>query len=355
MSSRTVNARRRFVAALASVLALTVGDAAMAQDNPTVAAEALFTAGQTLLEQGRYPEACKSFSESQRLDPSVGTLLNLGLCNEKQGKLASAWAAYKEAVALAHTRQDREREDAAQSLVAKVEPRLSRLTIVAKNAAPGLIVRRDGLDVGGLGLALAIDSGEHTIEAIAPGRKTWSATITIGQDGDQKSIEVPPLERAPEDNAIAPGTPPGNPNASAPGVHPKADGTPFKIAGFVLGGAGVVRLAVGTAFGVMASKTTSNAEDDPLLCPGKVCSPAGRAEIDTAQTQATGATVGLAVGGVALAAGVILVVIGFVTEGSSDEPTRAAFYRTPSLSLSPYFTSDASNTGGVVGLAGRFQ
>ena len=61
-------------------------------------------------------------------------------------------------------------------------------------------------------------------------------------------------------------------------------------------------------------------------------------------------------GGVALAAGVVLVVIGFVMEGgSTGEAKPAAFYRSRELTVSPFFTNDASISGGVLGLSGVFQ
>lgn len=366
MSSRTVESihrrTRQYIAAAGLLFGLTITSRTMAQENPKVAAEALFSAGQTLLQQGQYADACKSFTQSQRLDASVGTLLNLGLCNEKQGKLASAWAAYKEAAQLAHVKQDQERESAARDLAAKLEPRLSHLTILAKNAVPGLIVRRDGLEVGGLGVPLAVDPGPHAIEALAPGRTTWSGSITIGPEGDQKSIDVPPLERAPEDATLVAPIAPRPPAPAAP-TSSKGNGAPLLIAGFSVGGAGVVGLAVGTAFGVVASNTASSAEDDPALCPSKVCSSSGRARIDEAETQATGATVGFAIGGVALATGVLLVAIGFSAEKGGDGRPRAALYRSRDLSLEPYFGGGSSPLGSarttpmttVVGVAGTFQ
>lgn len=349
MSSKIANARRLLTAAICA-FGISSASAAFAQESPKVAAEALFAAGQQQMDAQQYPEACKSFTESQKLDPSVGTLLNLGLCNEKQGKTASAWAAYKEAAQLAATRGDKTREDAARGFAAKLEPTLSRLTVNAKNAVPGLIVRRDGIEVGGLGLPLAIDPGEHEIEALAPGHQSWKTKVTIGANADQQTLEIPPLEKG-TGEIVAPGT----------GGGSKSDGTPLVIAGFVVGGVGVAGLAVGTAFGVIASNTTSNAEDDPTLCPDRVCTPAGREEIDKAETQATISTAGLVVGGVALAGGVVLVVIGFSSGGSSEE-SPTAFYSSPELTIAPHIgsvpTMEGSaatwNDGAVFGVSGAF-
>ena len=63
----------------------------------SVEAEVLFQEGKKLLKEGKIAEACDKLEASDRLESSIGTLLNLADCREKTGQLASAWAAFVKA------------------------------------------------------------------------------------------------------------------------------------------------------------------------------------------------------------------------------------------------------------------
>src|SRR5437762_4686516 len=93
------------------------------------AAETLFIEAKKLMEAKRFDEACPKFADSQRLDPGVGTLLNLALCYERQGKVASAWSTYRDAASAARTAGQADRENMARQRASALEPRLSRLTV----------------------------------------------------------------------------------------------------------------------------------------------------------------------------------------------------------------------------------
>jgi hypothetical protein len=303
--------RRERAIALAVVLALAPG-AAMAQGSDQKAiAESLFQKGKELMAQGNAAEACPRFEESQRLDPSVGTMLNLARCHAELGKTASAWAEYKQAATMARTAGQTEREQAAKEFAEKLKPKLSYLRIDAPKAMPGLEVRRNGelLGAPALGVAIAVDPGAHAIEAKAPGYKPWSTTIEVGKEADDKAVSVPALEVDPNAKGrdeVEPGKTGGGSNG-------------LRTAAFVVGGLGVAALGAGAVFGGLAASDVGKAEP---LCPSKACNAAGYDLIEGAQTKALVSTLGLAVGGAALGAGVVLFL---VSRSPAKEGARGAW------------------------------
>src|SRR5260221_8939712 len=98
--------------------------------NDKLTAEALFSDGRKLMTAGKFRQACPKFEASLKLDPGVGTMLNLGDCYEKNQQSASAWAQFREASAAARAAGSREREELARQRAAALEPKLSRLTII---------------------------------------------------------------------------------------------------------------------------------------------------------------------------------------------------------------------------------
>jgi hypothetical protein len=159
-------------------------------------AQALFEEGRGLMDRKRYAEACAKLKESQRLDPGGGTLLNLAICHEKEGKLATAKADYEEALAIATRDARKDRLAIARTRLAALEPTVPRISVSVGSGAdvPGLELRLDGLVLrrAAWGVAAPVDPGAHRIEASAPGRAGWSMPITL-QPSQKKSVEVPAL------------------------------------------------------------------------------------------------------------------------------------------------------------------
>ena len=118
-------------AVLASTLALllSVGATARAADGPppNPAAVALFEEGRTLMKAGKYDEACPKFEQSVAMMRSVGALLNLADCYDKEGKTASAWAGFRAAASAArdlHDPRDKVADARASALDSRVALRL---------------------------------------------------------------------------------------------------------------------------------------------------------------------------------------------------------------------------------------
>ena len=120
----------RLFAAPFAVAWLVVPRVLLAQPAPAASSEssvadALFGEGRALLDAGRYGEAIAKFTESEKLDPGVGTMLNLAYCYEKIGKTATAWSSYRAAAAAAHDAADGDRETFAEERARAGEPALA--------------------------------------------------------------------------------------------------------------------------------------------------------------------------------------------------------------------------------------
>lgn len=308
--------RRWLVSATAACVlvaqAAVVQTAAAQQNNSAnerIAAEALFREALQLMGEGNYSDACPKLAESQRLDPGLGTLVNLALCHEAEGKTASAWLEFTEAVSLAHQNKRPDRERVARMHIKALEPKLAKLSVrvsAEARAVPGLEVRRDGLTLkeGVWGSPIPVDPGKHEVSAGATGYETWTTTVEIPPEPGQHDVTVPELAK--KEEPPPPASPP-----PAPPPPPIAPGStkPFELSqrtvGFIVGGAGAAALLVGGYFGVRALDKAGKVDD---RCPEKQCSDAGAVDLnDEAGRAATIANVAVGVGVVGLGAGALLV------------------------------------------------
>ncbi len=146
--------------ALVAACAL-VAPRALAGESDQPLAQQLFEDGRKLLEQGRYAEACPKFAESQRLDPGGGTLLNLAWCHELQGRTATAWSEFHDALAQAQKDARQDREDFARQHIKDLEPKLVRIVVhVAPEVAarnPEITLDRSRLPAAAWETAVPVD------------------------------------------------------------------------------------------------------------------------------------------------------------------------------------------------------
>ena len=82
-------------------------------------ADTLFKQGKKLMAEKKYSDACEAFEQSMKLDPGIGTELNIARCYEEWGKVGRAWHAYKAAEKMA--------KDAGDSRADKIDGLLNHL------------------------------------------------------------------------------------------------------------------------------------------------------------------------------------------------------------------------------------
>lgn len=344
------------------LLALALWAPLPAQGQPSAtdraAAEALYDQALRLMQSQQYSEACPKLEESQRLDPGVGTLLYLGHCYQEQGRLASAWATFKEAAYAAADAGQKDREAMATERADALKPQLATLTLkVTEPDLEGMEVSRDGEPQrqAAWGVPVPVDPGSHRIEARAPNRRAWTKTLEVRKGPGNFEIVVPALDPETTHPAAATAAPPPPdpkkptvpsviPAPSVAAEHPaEAESPPANAQrtwGFVTLGAGGVGLAVGGVFAILAASADAQADEECRPDNPKLCSEKGVTLGDQAVTNAGIATLAAGIGAALAITGGVL-----VFTAPSDDPERS-----PALGVGAAFTPQ----GATLGLQGQW-
>lgn len=275
-------------------------------------AEVLFRDGRALIKKGKIGPGCDKLAASERLESSVGTLLNLGDCREKLGKLASAWAAFRKAEALAkRTGGDDKRMAEAGRRAAALEPKLATMVIDVPNRVDGLIVRRDGeaIDSAGWSTPLPVDPATYTVIAEAPGYLPWRAQVTVAPGAKRQVVAVPALEVAPASAApVASTWPPPQAVAARPAKLERGTWTTTRKLSIAVAAVGAGALGAGVYFGLHANTLQDRADQ---RCPLTLCAdPEGLRLNDDAQRSATRANILYIAGGATVAAAAVMWFVG---------------------------------------------
>jgi hypothetical protein len=330
---------RRRLAPLVAIVLTAASGAAPAQDRAAsrALAESLFQHGKRLMQEGHPGQACPKFAESQRLEPALGTLLNLAVCHEQDGKTASAWAEFAAAAALAARNGEKERERLAREHLAALEPRLSRLTLAVPHPPVGLELRLDDslLGEGAWETAVPVDPGPHQISAAAPGHQPWSQSLVVAPGPAVQHVEVV-LQDAHGSAPVRASAPLPAVEVTPP-VQPAATGSSRRrLASYVAGGIGAVGLGVGGYFGWRAFAEQKTVKRE---CLQSMCSGDGLAADDRAHRAARLANVGFAVGAVGLGTAAYLFF---------SEPTR------PSAGSARWSLAPLGERGAIVNARGSW-
>lgn len=279
-------------------------------------AERLYETGRKQLDAGNIAAACNSFGESMRLDPGTGILLNLATCHETQGRLATAWVEFREAV-IASRREGRpDRVRYAEERLMVIEPKLAHLTIQVAEASAGdaPVIALDGRVLGpaAWGVAVPVDAGWHEVTAQTARGASWRATVKIG-DGERRALQIPrTLTGDVRADVTAAESPTGDSRLNAAPTNeadrsnhdvPTLGGRGRTIAALAIGAGGLVSLGVGTYFGLRAAALWS---DRNRACPMESCSEEGIDFGERAGRAATISTVTVGAGAIALGAAALI-------------------------------------------------
>lgn len=321
---------------LGSILAIwaTLGlwsSKASAGSNP--AAEALFEEGKKAMAQGDYDTACGQFAESDRLEAATGTKMNQANCEEKRGRVATAWALYKSV--LGSMDSEDQRYGFVKGKVEKLEPRVPKLTLVPTGgAAPSDLV----VEVAGqkftstsFNVPLPVDPGSHTVIVSASGFQPQKAQLEL-TEGEERDFRFAVAAPAAPAAAAAPAptraqtttapAPPGNQDATKD-TGAKSGSGGLITAGFVVSGVGVLGLAAGGVLGtlVIMHKQTANENcwEPTEEYPEGGCYPEGAEANRKGKQLAPFTTVALVGGGLALVGGIVMIVAGLPDSKDSAE------------------------------------
>jgi hypothetical protein len=336
-------------------------------DEERAGARAAATEGAAAMSQQRWADAVDLFTRAESLVHAPPHLLYLGRAYLKLGKLVKARETFqkltRESLAATAPKVFVSAQAEGATELAALEARVPTLKISLKGAPPNVVVTMDGVKVSPalVGVPLPVDPGEHKLQATAAGFSSGVVTITL-KEGARGAVELElkqsaepaappvappvtaPVAPAPQPQGVTPK--PSEPAQAVPDPAPAAaqpqpkDSAPqpgksstLRTVSYVTMGAGLAGLVVG---GVFAAKSHDKRVQGDDLCPGGTCKTTDKDKLDSLDSEATSAgqlaTTGFAVGGAALAAGVVL----FFVSGSKPAPARAAHHApavTPWLGL----------------------
>jgi hypothetical protein len=245
---------------------------------------------------GDYELACGRFRDSDRLDPAVGTRFNLADCEERRGRVATAWSLFRGVAS--ELAVDDDRAPIAHERVRALERRLPYLLLVRTPQTPsGARARVDGAELGeaSFGVALPMDPGSHELVILTQGKQERQVFLLREGQRSEVPVRFTPLPR---------------PTAAA-------NGNARETWGYVAGGVGVAGVLTGSVAGIvtLGKKSTANEHCDDDL---RVCDATGRDANRSGKTFAVVSGVGFGVGIVGVATGVYLLLT------APAKPARAA-------------------------------
>lgn len=315
-------------------LALALATPARGDDAIDPAALDLFQRGRRLIKEGDWEGGCAAIDASLRRASSVSALLNLALCQEHRGKVASAWATVERARAEnRETRGEARRAELAKTadeLATRLGPRLPRLRVSAPSTV-GARVTEDGRELP-VDSPVPLDPGTHELVLTAPGRPEVRRTVDL-REGEVLAVELTfPAMPAEPSPPLAEPPPPASPAPSRRiGAAAAPSAAPLPVWTFVTAGVGLALAGVGIGFGVDAANTSAALVDrcgEDLVCDED---PGFDPEPDNDhKNRSLALAIGFgAAGGAGIVAGLVGLGVSLALPASSQAPTSVTLAPTP--------------------------
>ncbi|MBL8742625.1 MAG: tetratricopeptide repeat protein [Myxococcales bacterium] len=269
----------------------------------------LFHQGRKLMEKpATLDRACELLATSYEKRPRGDTLLNLAECHRRQGKTATAWREFDEAIRYAKEVEFAEAITAAEKLRDELAKNLSGLMVEVEDPPPELRVVLDQkpLPKQQWGVPLFVDPGPHTVWAVANGYERFEDSIEVQRQGDRAVIRVR-LKKLPSK--------PLAPEPKPPPPPPPPPSSELPIWAVVVGSSGIAMIAVSIGLGV--DTVNAGGELDDLCGEARNTCPSDYDFMATRERELTsfGLFVGFGVGGL-LATGAGALGLGLGLTGS---------------------------------------
>jgi hypothetical protein len=321
-------------------------------------ARAMFLEGVSLAAANNCGGALTKYQAVVKVKMTAQVVFNIAECEERLGKLVSALGSYRLAASLVTDNKPKEVASQVGDRINSLEGRIPKLVIERTEQTSKLEL--DGQELGSsqVGKENLVDPGTHTVSGKIGETEVWRETVTVAEK-ETKTVVVK--------IDIAKFKPPEQPTATATATAattaaPTVAEPPSRLPAYLVGGFGV--LSLGAGFALMGASLGTAAELEKTCGPDRDCPASEKAKYDSGRTIA-GVSLGLlALGGAALATGVVL----FVVRGSSSAPQQPGaaassvaagprFVRSPGPgNAGPWIgvTAQGGVGAGGLGLVGRF-
>jgi len=330
--------------AAAALLALFMFTASQSAEADNASAKELFHQAQDLYDSGEYEGALPLFREVYAQTSSPNARLYIARALRDAGHTTEAYEEMVEVATEAARRAETEPKyegthTAALKELLKLEAQVARLTLAIADTPEGTEITINGepYELDRLGSEVALMPGAIVVKVTAPGRDLVRRSLELS-GGESKTLAMAlpaPREGAEEEDEEEDEEEEGGGGGMSP----------VRAAGIGVAGLGVAGIVV---FAVTGSMSKSKFEEVETACEGKKCTEDSfAADIDDGKTLETIANISLIAGGVLIAAGVTMIVVG--EDEDNDETLR--FGVVPLLA-----GADGSTEirGGFVSLSSRF-